>query len=199
MYGENMKKSKILIIIFLVISLIPLCINYYIICSNANKIVDIKNINKKYDIGLVLGCSVLKNGNPSKMLRDRLDKSIELYNEQIIDKILISGDHDKSYSEVTTMKNYLLDSNIPIEDILIDELGYSTGESITNYKNNYKDKSLIIITQEYHLYRALFIANKLEINAIGVSAKKVNYNGQLFREIREILARNKDFALYKFM
>ena len=97
------------------------------------------------------------------------------------------------------MKNYLLDSNIPIEDILIDELGYSTGESITNYKNNYKDKSLIIITQEYHLYRALFIANKLEINAIGVSAKKVNYNGQLFREIREILARNKDFALYKFM
>ena len=81
MYGENMKKSKILIIIFLVISLIPLCINYYIICSNANKIVDIKNINKKYDIGLVLGCSVLKNGNPSKMLRDRLDKSIELYND----------------------------------------------------------------------------------------------------------------------
>ena len=141
-----MKKLKILII-FLIISLIPLGVNYYIIYSNLNKVVDIKNINKKYDIGLVLGCSVLRDGSPSKMLRDRLDKSIELYNAQIIDKILISGDHDKSYSEINTMKNYLSYNNIPIGAILIDDKGYSTGESITNYKNNYKDKSLIIITQ----------------------------------------------------
>lgn len=195
-YGGNMKTLKLITITFLVLCLIPIGINFYVIYESSSNIIDIKKIDKKYDIGLVLGCSVLRDGSPSKMLRDRLEKSIELYKEEKIDKILISGDHQKTYSEITTMNQYLINNNIPEEDILIDEKGYSTGESLINYKNNYKDKSVIIITQEYHLYRALFIAENMEISAIGTQAKKINYNGQIFREIREILARNKDFVLY---
>lgn len=191
-----MKKLKMLIIFIFVLSLIPIIINFFVIFSTSNKIYSDLEINETYDIALVLGCSALKNGNPSKMLRDRLNTAISLYESDKVKKILISGDHTKTYSEIIAMNKYLVESGINKEDIIVDEKGYSTGESLTNYNDNYNDKSVIIVTQKYHLYRALFIANDLELNAIGAHAKLINYNGQIFREIREILARNKDFLLF---
>lgn len=194
-----MKKMRILLIVFLILILIPLGINFMVLNTSKNAIYRLNDIKKSYDIGLVLGCSVLKDGTPSKMLRDRLNRAIVLYENKSIDKILISGDHQKTYSEVTVMKKYLVENGIPEDEIIVDEIGYSTGESLINVKNNFKDKKIIIITQRYHLYRSLFIAANLGIDAIGVTAKEINYNGQIFREIREILARNKDFVLYKFL
>lgn len=185
-----------LIIFIFVLSLIPIIINFFVIFSTSNKIYSDLEINETYDIALVLGCSALKNGNPSKMLRDRLNTAISLYESDKVKKILISGDHTKTYSEIIAMNKYLVESGINKEDIIVDEKGYSTGESLINYKNNYSNQSVIIVTQKYHLYRALFIANDLELNVIGAHAKLINYNGQLFREIREILARNKDFLLF---
>lgn len=179
-------------------ALLPLFINLYVIFRNINDIKDISEINEQYDIALVLGCSI-KNNQPSKMLRDRLNKGIELYNRGIVKKILISGDHQKNYSEVTVMYNYLINKNIPENDILIDKIGYSTSESLINYKNDYSDKSVIIVTQKYHLFRALNIAKDLKLNSVGVYADLVNYSGTIFREIREILARNKDFIKLKFI
>ncbi len=193
-----MKKLKIILIILLVITLIPIGINTYVILSTKNKIYENNEITEKYDYALVLGCAALKNGEPSKMLKDRLNKAIEIYENNLVNNIIISGDHSASYSEVTTMENYLLKEGIPKDAIIRDDIGYSTGESLVNYKNNFQDKKVIIITQEYHLYRALYIAKTLNLNAIGSYAKKVNYNGQFLREIREILARNKDFLLYTF-
>jgi len=194
-----MKKLKLLIIICFVIILIPIGINLYVVINNEPNIYNEINIEKKYDIALVLGCSVLKNGSPSKMLRDRLNAAIKLYEKEKIEKILISGDHTKTYSEIDVMNKYLLDNNVKEEDILFDYKGYSTNESLLNYNNKYSDKSVIIVTQKYHLYRALFIAKELNLNAIGVHAELINYGGQTFREIREILARNKDFALFKIL
>lgn len=133
------------------------------------------------------------------MLRDRLDAAIKLYEEGKVKKILITGNHTKTYSEITTMNTYLKEQGINEDVIEVDEKGYSTNESLINYKANHKNKNVIIVTQEYHLYRALFIAKELELDVIGVQAKKVNYNGQLFREIREVLARNKDFLLFKII
>lgn len=193
-----MKKIKIIIIVFLIMALIPLFINLFVIFRNINDIKDISEINEQYDIALILGCSI-KNNKPSKMLRDRLNKGIELYNRGIVKKILISGDHQKNYSEVTVMYNYLINENIPENDILIDKIGYSTSESLINYKNDYSDKSVIIVTQKYHLFRALNIAKDLKINSVGVYADLINYSGTVFREIREILARNKDFIKLKFI
>lgn len=173
-------------------ALVPLFINFYVIFRNINDIKDINEVNEKYDIALILGCSV-KHNKPSKMLRDRLDKGIELYNRGIVKMILISGDHQNDYSEVTVMYDYLINSNISKEVILVDKVGYSTSESLINYKDNYYDKKVIIVTQKYHLYRALNIAKDLKLNSLGVHADLINYQGFVFREFREILARNKDF------
>lgn len=193
---DSMKKFKIIIIIVLLIALIPIFINFYVIFKNIDDIYSSDSINDKYDIALILGCSVLKDNIPSKMLRDRLNKGIELYNNKHVSKILISGDHSDDYSEVEVMYNYLLENDIPDSDILIDYKGYSTGDSLINYKNNYSDESVIIVTQRYHLFRALNIAKDLDLNAIGVHAKLINYKGFIFHEIREILARNKDFVKF---
>ena len=74
----------------------------------------------------------------------------------------------------------------------MDHAGFSTYESIYRAKEIFKAKKIIIVTQKYHLYRALYIANKLGLEAYGISADKKEYSGQIKREIREILARNKD-------
>ena len=188
-----MKKLKIFIIILLCLMLIPFIINFYVVFKVKNKIVNMDEISKNYDYALVLGCGVKSDGTPSLMLRDRLDKVIEIYNKGLINNIIISGHHSDNYSEVDVMEKYLLDHNISKNIIIRDNEGFSTSESMENYQKKYQDKSVIIITQEYHLYRSLYLAQKFNLNAVGISAKLVNYGGQIFRNLREILARNKDF------
>ena len=193
-----MKKLKIFIIILLCLMLIPFIINFYVVFKVNNKIVNIDEINRNYDYGLVLGCGVKKDGSPSLMLQDRLDKAIEIYNKGLINNIIISGHHSNDYSEVDVMEDYLINHNINKAVIVRDNEGFSTSESIENYQKKFADKSVIIITQEYHLYRSLYLAQKFNLNAIGTPTKMVNYGGQIFRNIREILARNKDFLKYIF-
>lgn len=195
LYCDNMKRCFLIIILLAL--LLPLFINIYIILNDLNKIGSIDNLDNKYDIALVLGCSVLSDNTPSKMLKDRLDMGISLFNEKKVSKILISGDHKEGYSEIDVMHKYLNEHGILDEYILIDKKGYSTSDSLLNYKNDYYDKSVIIVTQKYHLYRAMYIASKLDLDFYGVHAKLINYNGFIYREIREILARNKDF--FKFL
>jgi len=190
-----MKKFKIILYILLIILLIPLVINFYVIFRYNFNIKTVDGIDKTYDYGLVLGCSVLKNGEPSKMLKDRLDTAIELYNKHLIMTVIISGDHKEGYSEVEVMAKYLEENGLNEGDFLIDYEGYSTKDSLKNYRDNYEDATVIVITQKYHLYRALNLMDKLNIIGTGVRAVEKNYAGQLFREIREILARNKDFII----
>ena len=92
------------------------------------------------------------------------------------------------------MKNYAIEEKIPSEDIFMDHAGFSTYESIYRAKEIFGVKTMIIVTQEYHLYRALYIANQLGIKAYGVNADKIKYSDEIYREAREILARNKDFV-----
>ena len=193
-----MKKLKIFIIIVLCLMLIPFIINFYVVFKVKNNIINIDDINKNYDYGLVLGCGVKKDGTPSLMLRDRLDKVIEIYDEGLINNIIISGHHSDDYSEVDVMENYLIDHGISKNIIIRDNDGFSTSESMENYQKKYQDKSVIIMTQEYHLYRSIYLAQKFNLNAVGIPAKLVNYGGQIFRDLREILARNKDFLKYIF-
>ena len=107
----------------------------------------------------------------------------------------MSGDNgQEGYDEVNVMKDYAIEKGIPSEDIFMDHAGFSTYESIYRAKEIFQVKKAIIITQKYHLYRALYIANKLDLDVIGVGADPRTYSGQIFREAREILARNKDFV-----
>ena len=147
------------------------------------------------DCILVLGCGVREDGSPSLMLRDRLEKGIELYEAGTAPKLLMSGDHGrKDYDEVNLMKSYAMEKGVPSEDIFMDHAGFSTYDSMYRARDIFCAEKVIVVSQEYHLYRALYLAEKLGLEAYGVPAQDVNYRGQAYREFREMLARAKDFC-----
>ena len=147
------------------------------------------------DCILVLGCLVHSDGEPSDMLHDRLQRGVELYNAGAAPKLLMSGDHGQDdYDEVAAMKQFAITEGIPSEDTFMDHAGFSTYESIIRARDVFQAEKIIIVTQEYHLYRALYLAEKLGLEAYGVSSDYREYSGQSMRELREILARVKDFA-----
>ena len=152
------------------------------------------------DCILVLGCLVKADGTPSDMLYDRISVGVTLYQNGASPKLLMSGDHgQKEYDEVNTMKAYAIDAGVPSADVFMDHAGFSTYESIYRAKEIFGADKIIIVTQEYHLHRALYIANALGIEAYGVSADLRGYSGQTKRDLREILARIKDlgYSLFK--
>ena len=123
---------------------------------------------KGVDCILVLGCQVLDDGTPSLMLRDRLDTAIALYEAGAAPKLLMSGDHSREdYDEVGAMKRYAMAAGVPSEDIFLDHAGFSTYESIYRAKALFGAEKILIVTQEYHLYRAVYIAQKLGLEAWG--------------------------------
>ena len=190
-----MKKIfKYILIVLIAIILVPVIINFYVILSTKNRIVSGNSeLLTDIDYIVVLGAGI-RRGKPSPMLEDRLKTGISLYNNDISNKILITGDHmNDDYDEVTVMKNYLLEHGIPEEDIITDNYGISTYDSIYRVKNVYKSNKVVIVSQRYHLYRALFLSDNLDLESYGVEANLRYYYGQWYREIREILARNKDF------
>ena len=146
------------------------------------------------DAILVLGCGVRPDGSPSLMLRDRLDMGLQLYEAGAAPKILMSGDHGSvGYDEVNAMKDYATDRGVPSEDVFQDHAGFSTYESMYRARDVFAAQRIIIVSQRYHLYRAVYDARALGLDAWGVAAEDIAYTGQFLREIREILARDKDF------
>jgi len=148
------------------------------------------------DCILVLGCLVKKDGVPSHMLEDRLTVGCELYLDGAAPKLLMTGDHGRTeYNEVGTMKAHATSLGIPSSDVFMDHAGFSTYESLYRAKEIFGADKIIIVTQKYHLSRALYIADKLGIEAYGVSADLRPYSNQIYRDVREMLARLKDVAL----
>lgn len=149
--------------------------------------------DEKADCILILGAGV-KDGRPKPMLRDRLLTGIELYKSGAAEKIIMSGDHGRAdYDEVNVMRAFALEQGVSAEDIFLDHAGFSTYDSVYRAKNIFGAENIIIVSQKYHLYRALYISEKLDVKAAGVSADLNTYGGQLKRDIREIIARDKDF------
>lgn len=147
------------------------------------------------DCILVLGCGVRSDGTPSDMLHDRLRRSLELYEQGAAPKLLMSGDHgDRYYNEVEAMKKFAVDAGVASGDVFMDHAGFSTYESMYRAVEIFQAKKIIIVTQGYHLHRALYIARALGLEAYGVSSDYRNYSGQLFMDAREVLARVKDFV-----
>ena len=192
-----MKKIiKLLIIVTILGVMTILFINFYVVGTTKKNIIKDGNYSSLKDIDciLILGAGI-RGESPSHMLQDRLDEGIKLYNSGVAPKIIMSGDHGrKGYDEVNIMKGYAIKKGVPSEDIFMDHAGFSTYESIYRAKEIFDADNIIIVTQEYHLYRALYISDKLNVNAYGVNSNPRKYSGQLYREFREILARNKDFV-----
>ena len=179
---------KVVFIIIIILLLVILGINFYVKLSSKGDIVN--NPDEGKDAILVLGAG-LRNGKPSPILKDRLDTANK--------RIIVSGDHGKKYyDEVNVMKDYLIDNGIDSNNIFMDHAGFSTYDSIYRAKNIFQASDIVIVTQEYHLYRSLYLAKRLGLNAVGVSATLRNYSGSLKFEAREILARDKDFVKVMF-
>lgn len=146
------------------------------------------------DCVVVLGASVLPDGSPSGILQDRLDDGIALYNAGVAPKIIMSGDNGtESYNEVKAMKDYAVSKGVPSEDVFCDHAGFSTYESMYRATHVFGAERIVVATQTYHLYRALYAAQGLGIEAIGVASDYRTYAGQPMFDAREVPARTKDF------
>lgn len=146
------------------------------------------------DCVLVLGCKVHGDGTPSAMLHDRLQVGVGLYLEGAAPKLIMSGDHGRdSYDEVETMKLFAMEQGAKSSDVFMDHAGFSTYESMYRARDVFQAKKIIIVTQGYHLYRAVYIARRLGLDAYGVASDLRGYSGQGGRDFREVLARVKDF------
>lgn len=144
---------------------------------------------------LVLGCAVWVDNQPSPMLRDRLDTAIALYKAGAAPKLLLSGDNSiAEYSEPECMLQYTLAQGVPPEDIFLDYAGFSTYESVYRSHAVFRADRLIVVTQKYHLFRALKACNALGIDTLGVASNQQKYAGRQYREAREVLARCKDLV-----
>lgn len=165
-------------------------VNAYVMDKGDDTIITSEESEKLEDVDciIVLGCYVKEDGTPGNILADRLKTGVKLYKNSVAPKIIMSGDHSsEQYNEVAVMKNYAVAAGVLAEDIFMDHAGFSTYETMYRAKEVFGAKKVVIITQEYHLYRSVYIAEKLGMEAYGVASEfKIDQN-------REVLARCKDF------
>jgi SanA protein len=189
-------KIKKIIILFILTSFFAVI--FYLFCNllviNSSKqqiYFNDADIPKK-QIALVLGARVYQNGSLSDIMSDRAITAINIYKEGKVDRILISGDHGKTtYDEVNAIKKYMLNNGVAEEDLFLDHAGFDTYDSVYRAKEIFQVESMTIITQEFHLYRAIYIANELQIDAIGLAADLRTYRSNVFNQVRESAARVK--------
>lgn len=176
-------------------------VSAYVKSSASDKILTAQEAAQLEDVDciIVLGCRV-NDTSPSPMLSDRLTVGVQLYDSGASPKLLMSGDHGQTdYDEVNAMKQFAIDRDIPSEDIFMDHAGFSTYESMYRAAEIFEAKKVIIVTQEYHLYRSIYIAEQLGLEAYGVASDLQEYIKQPMYDLREILARDKDFVQTIFM
>ena len=194
------RKNTLRIVLWILVAIIVLgvlsvCgINFYMIGYANNYTVSPDNLEslENIDCIMVLGCGV-SNHAPSPLLADRLRRGIEVYHKGAAPKLLMSGDHGQTnYDEVNIMKQYAMSFGVPESDIFMDHAGFSTYESMYRAKEIFGINRMIIVTQGYHLSRAVYIANRLGITAYGIASDYQTFAGQFYRDCREVLARVKD-------
>lgn len=182
-------------VILLIVFVALLGINFFVIAKTKNKILTEEQAKELEDVDciLILGAGIWGE-NPSPMLEDRLLQGIALYQNGVSNKIIMSGDHGKeNYDEVNVMKRFAIEKDVKSEDIFMDHAGFSTYESMYRAKDIFKAKKILIVTQKYHIYRAIYVAEQLGLEAYGVNSDPRTYAGQAMRDLREILARDKDW------
>ena len=177
-----------IVVALLLLSIIVVASSYFVvkfgsrsyIYSDANKLPHAK-------VALILGASVLTNGELSPILKDRVDMAMVIYRAGIVDKILVTGDNGTlEHNEVNPMRNYLLKNNIPDADIFLDHAGFDTYSSVYRARDVFQVSSMIIVSQAFHLPRAVYIARHLGITAYGIEADNSHYS--FYNTIREVFA-----------
>ena len=150
---------------------------------------------KNLDCALVLGAGVRDDGTPSDVLKDRLDVALDLYRHGRVQRLLVSGDHRTiPYDEPNAMRRYLEANGVPHEAIFMDHAGFDTYSSVWRAKNVFGAERIIVVTQDFNLSRALFVARSLGMAAEGASADRRTYRGIAWLHVRETISRTKAFV-----
>ncbi len=201
MVKEFIKKFKRIVSALLLLAFVfaqaPILINAYMYEFSSKYFLTVEEAaTDNFDCVLVLGAGVWDDG-PSHLLEERLNKGVEVYNTGCTNRILMTGDHGRvEYDEVNVMKDFAIEKGAVAEEVFMDHAGFSTYESMYRAKEVFQVKKVVIVTQKYHLYRAVYNARKLGIDAYGVAADG-QYNFSLpvrtYNAFRESLARCKDF------
>lgn len=225
---HNMKKSRKIMLTILMVAI--LIIASILSVSQHIKTLEKDNIIGRYQEGaetasdalykkatdfgaeaiIVPGAAILSDKTPSPVLKARLDVAVDLYNRNVARRILLTGDGDNSqdyYDEISSMLAYIKGKGIPDEDIFCDHKGYSTFESMVRAKQVFGINRAIVVSQTFHLPRAVYIGQKMDMKTRGIASDQVGpkeINRGFFRNenreliLREIMARNKDFFILKF-
>ena len=193
---NKLKKLFKYVLVLIVIMIFAVVIINIIVVRKADKYqLDKTSKIPKVDAIIVPGAFVHSNGKVSEMLQDRLDTALEVYKKNKNVKIIVSGDNGTvAYNEVDAMRIYLEQKGIDTHIIFMDHAGFSTYETVYRAKAIFKVKSAIIVTQDYHLKRAVYMAKQMGIEVYGVAADKHTYVGIVGYKIREYVARVKDFV-----
>lgn len=202
MVKKFINKFQRIITLFLLLGLIfaqiPILINAYMYEFSSRYFLTVEEAAEdSFDCVLVLGAGVWGD-SPSHLLEERLNKGIEVYKTGCTERILMSGDHGRiEYDEVNVMKNFAVDGGAVAEEVFMDHAGFSTYESMYRARDVFKVQKVVIVTQEYHLYRAVYNARKLGLDAYGVAADgqyNFSFPVRTYNNFREALARCKDFV-----
>ena len=186
---------KVLLALAAALLLFILTADLTVVLSTRNEIRRAVEITQPHDFIIVLGCGVYDNSVASPLLAQRLDTAIELYNKGIAPVILMSGDHrEDDYNEVGVMKAYAVDKGVPDNAIILDDYGLSTSDTMRRAAEIFDIHDAVIVTQKYHLYRALYLAGNFDISCTGADATGEIFRSQILWSSREILARVKDFV-----
>ena len=201
--AKKRKKWRILLVAVAALTIVlamPFAISAFV--KNATKpylLTLEKAVELDADCILVLGAGVWDGGKPSPMLRDRLTVGIAAYEAGAADKLLMSGDHGrKEYDEVNVMKAYAVEAGVPSQDVFMDHAGFSTYESMYRAREVFQVKKVLIVTQGFHLSRAVYVARALGLDAYGIASDLRQYKSSDYYELREVLARCKDVLMALF-
>lgn len=195
------KKPSLLKVIFACLSLLAAAallavgiLNAVVIGTTAENIRAFSE-EEGYGVAVVFGAKVHEGGALSAMLEDRMKEAVALYHAGKVQKILVSGDGRGEWSETKHMKAYAIANGVAEKDIIEDGEGYSTLETVTRAKELFGIEKCVLVTQKYHLYRAMYAAESMGMDVVGAASNPRPYYGQFYRDLREILARVKDFTL----
>lgn len=187
-----MRSIRLFFIVFLTMSIFLSLVSFYVRVRGESFIVDSADVSAP--VVIVPGAGLKRDETPSDVLRDRLIVALALYDDGRVEKILCSGDNGQvQYDEVNAMRVWLLERGVDVDDIFLDHAGFDTYDTMTRAVEVFGVTNAVVVTQDFHLPRALYIANAKGISAQGVSASLQPYIAQGAYRIREIPSRIKAF------
>jgi SanA protein len=157
--------------------------------SNGKIYRSVEDVPNVPQIAIVLGARVWDDGSLSHALLDRVMTAVELYKAGKVKKLLMSGDNPTpEYDEPTAMKRYAMELGVPESDIVLDFAGRRTYDTCYRAKEIFEVKKAVIVSQEFHLARSIYLCQNLEVDSIGIAANRRKYLGERWWAFREFFS-----------